>query len=217
MKWPAFMTALAVFPLTVAMASAMTVYTDRSAFESRGLIVHDYGFQEFDSNALTFLPNPHTQAGVTYNTGDNLVVGSGVEPYRPISNVFCSNLLGPIRGEVQTGPAFDMLGMDLGYLAGASTIDLTVSTNTGDCFYGSLAVPPAGQGLDFRGFVAGAGEYFTAFTIAANDDGSAPVIDNVTLGNAYASPIPEPLTMLTLAAAAAGVGRYIRKRLGVRA
>jgi hypothetical protein len=205
--------ALAVFLITAAMASAMTVYTDRAGFESSGLIASQYGFQEFAPDALTYLPNPHTQAGVTYVTGDNLVVGANYDPYRPISNVFCSNLLGPIGGLVATSPARNMLGMDLGYLAGPSSVDLAVSTNLGEYHYNALAVPPAGEALMFRGFVAGADEYFTAFTVSARDDGSAAVIDNVTLGDAYTSVIPEPLTLASLAGAIAGLGGYLRKRL----
>ncbi len=208
-----FLMASAVFAITAATASAMTVYIDRAAFESAGLTASPYGFQEFSTDALTFLPNPHTQAGVTYVTGDNLVIGANYDPYRPISNVFCSNLVGPIGGLVATSPARNMLGMDLGYLAEPSAVDLAVSTNLGEYHYDSLAVPPAGEALMFRGFVTGAGEYFTEFTVSARDDGSAAVIDNVTLGDAYTSAIPEPLTLTSLAGTIAGLGGYLRKRL----
>jgi hypothetical protein len=215
MKWLAVLVAFIVFLIVAAIASAMSVYTDRADFEAQGLIVHNYGFQEFDVNALTFPPNPHTQSGVTYVTGDNLVVGSNYDPYFPVSNVFCSNVLGPIHGDVQTNPSFNMLGMDLGYLVAPSVVDLAVSTNQGSYSYGDLIVPPAGRSLNFWGLVAGAGEYFTAFNVTAQDDGSAVVIDNVTLGEAFSSPaIPEPITLAGLVAGSATLAGYLRRRLG---
>jgi hypothetical protein len=172
--------------------AAITEYSDRATFESVGGIVYNYGFQEYGSG-FTTLSDPYTMAGVTYNTGGNLVIGTAAEPYYPISNVFCYFNWTPISANIGTSPSFDMFGLDLAYLGNSSPINLTVSTSLATYSFNNLNVPIASSSMAFYGFIAGNGEYFTGFYLASNVPNSAPAIDNITLGV-----VPEPATICLL-------------------
>jgi hypothetical protein len=175
----------------VGQADAITKYYDRALFEAGGNIIYNYGFEEYGPG-FTYLPNPYTKDGVTYKAEENIVVGTGTW-CAPISNVFCNNDWTPIPADIKTNPPFDMFGLDLAYLGDFSTIDFIVYTNVGTYSYNGLTVPIVSDSMNFYGFIAGNGEYFTGFYLAASGGGSAPAIDNITLGL-----VPEPATLLLL-------------------
>ena len=154
---------------------------DRGDFEASGDVVHFADFEEFGPG-FTFLPNPWNHEGVTYTTGDNLIVGSGTF-YLPISNIFCYNFWTPLPASVSTNPdTFDLIGFDVAFIGRSDPVDITVATNLDIYEYLDLSLQNWNAGSDFFGFKApGSGEFVTDFIVNTNAGGSAGCIDNVTL------------------------------------
>ncbi|MFO1420140.1 MAG: PEP-CTERM sorting domain-containing protein [Candidatus Competibacteraceae bacterium] len=87
------------------------------------------------------------------------------------------------------------------------------TANLADYVFGNITAPIASQALDFYGFIASPGEYFTGFGLSsAGGGGSAPVIDNVTLGQAGQVPVPEPTTLALLGLGMTGLALVRRRR-----
>jgi hypothetical protein len=105
-------------------------------------------------------------------------------------------------------PGYGMFGFDLGSLGETSPMTLSISTTLGTYTFSSLVVPNVSTGLVFEGFVAGAGEYFTSFSISSDAGiGSAPAITDVSLGS-----VPEPTTVLMLGIGLMGMAGLRRGR-----
>jgi len=181
--------------------AAVTLTNDRTAFESQAAtIAHNYGFEDVTLNSIGFYyaPEPWETHGVTYTTGGNVVIGTGI--HQPISNVFMDNSWSPLTADIQTVPSFDMLGFDVGYLnlfGQSGLIDITVDTNVASYQHLDLSVPHASSSLVFYGFVSDSpSEYFTGFSLSRDyvvgNQHYGPAVDNVTLGNV----IPEPSTFI---------------------
>ena len=173
---------------TASSIPGVDVVGDRSTFNASGDITYNYGYEDFGTQ-FSFPGDPWTKDGVTYTTGANLVVGTSTG-YNPVSNVFTYNNWTPVTGSIETVPEnFNMFAIDLAYLGRNDPIDVILSTNLGSYSFLDLSVPIVSSGQDFYGFIlTTSGEYFTGFSISSNGSGSAPVIDNVTLGQAILDP-----------------------------
>lgn len=187
--------------LSMTAVASVTTYSDRTTFENLGSISFDYGFGDVDTasgGGLSFESDPWHTNGVTYNTGNNLVIGPSLLGFGLTSNLFTSNSAAPgglVTGNIDTG--FNLFGFDLSTVFGSSLVNITVATNLATYNFTDQAALLA-PGSTFVGLSAGAGEYFTSFSIANANSATVPTIDNVTLGQV--SPVPEPstITMLVL-------------------
>ncbi|MBL8239753.1 MAG: PEP-CTERM sorting domain-containing protein [Bryobacterales bacterium] len=97
----------------------------------------------------------------------------------------------PFAGAITAGPTYDLFGFSAGMLGDTSLLNIQIVTNLNTYFYNGLVAPNVRAGMDFFGFKASAGEYFTGFRLTSSQgSGSAPAITDVQLGNT--SPVPEP-------------------------
>lgn len=206
----ASLAAAALFITSQACAGVIQ-YSSRTTFEAQGTVIENYGYEDFGTGVFSFPGDPWTTHGVTYQTGNNIIVGTGTF-YSPISNVFTYNYWTPISASISQSPdQFDMFGFDLGYLGFDSAITLSVTTNLATYIFSGISAPIASQSLDFFGFIADAGEYFTGFGLSsAGGTGSAPVIDNVTLGQS--GQVPEPATLALVGLGLASL-RFSKRRV----
>jgi hypothetical protein len=205
----ASMCALLIVFCIPTFSNALSWYNDRATFESMGTIVENYGYEDFGTG-FSFPGDPWTAHGVTYTTGDNLIIGTATG-YNPISNVFANNQWNnPVTGDIDTGPQYDMFGLDLAYLGASNEIRFTLFSPSVTHIIEGIFAPHASASQDFWGFIADPGRYFTGFRLDSTEaGGSAPVIDNVTLGNT--TPIPEPTTMLLVGTGLLGLAGWRKK------
>jgi hypothetical protein len=174
--------------------AALTTFTNRPAFTSQGTIAENYGFEDYTGQAYYFVGDPWTAHGVTYTTSQNLIMGP-TYGYGNATNVFLNNHWTPLPGTINSN--YTMFGFDLGVLGGNSPLDLSITTNLSTYTFNGLVVQNVNTGMDFYGFVAGAGETFSSFTLTSQyGSGYAPALDNVTLGTAGAVPIPGAFWLL---------------------
>ena len=191
---------------TLASASVSTINT-QAAFSAAGAISQNTNFDWADHNGFTYLSNPATYGDLTFASGDNLVVGTNTS-YHSVRNVLAYDNWSPLPGTV--AGTHDLFGFNLGYLGSASKITISLTTNTGSYSFNIANPVLASQGLQFMGFKADAGEYFTSFKLSsAQDVGSAPVITDVQFGVA-AVPEPETYAMLLGGLSLIGVARRRR-------
>jgi hypothetical protein len=197
------------FGSVTAQASIIT-YGNQGAFNALGTIAHNTNFQSAGSY-FTSPGNPYTVGDVTYHSFDNLIWGSSTQ-YTNTEPLIGNNYWTPILGSIATGPRYNMFGFDIGTY-NTSPITITLDTNLGAYVYPSLHIVNSQAGLlEFEGFVASAGEYFTGFNITAdNGPGNLPGITHVEVGQTGGAPVPEPSTISLLGAGLAAVGMFGRK------
>ena len=185
----------------VASASVLT-YENRSVFNTQGIIDFNSNFQDFGTS-FGFPGNPFTRGDVTYKSFDNLTWGSAT-PYTITEPLIGNNFFIPVLGDIATKPQYDMFGFDIGTY-NPSLITITLFTNVGSYIYPGLTIANSLAGLlDFKGYIASSGEYFTGFNInAVYGMSTLPGITNVTLGHTNA--VPLPATMLLLGSGLVGL------------
>jgi hypothetical protein len=184
--------------LTVLMAvqteASLVNYSSESSFDAQGTIVYDSFFNDFGTG-FGFPGNPFTRGGVTYNSTQNLTWGD-TTGYTTTQTLIGNNFWTPVLGTIASG--YSMFGFDIGTY-NSSRITISISTSLGTYIYPSLTIANSQIGqLQFMGFVASPGEYFTGFDISAdNGPGNLPGITDVKLGNTGTSAVPEPTTVIS--------------------
>jgi hypothetical protein len=194
-----------LFALSISgVASAdITTFTDRLDFNNQGVIVYNSNFQDFGTDPI-YLGDDYTRGDVTYDDGIYFTIGSSFLtsisppiPYVTTEPLIINVDMTTIIGEIETAPMYKMLGFDVGGFNVDGTNNLipmtiTVFTNKNTYTYPNLTMADAQAGLlDFKGYTALPGEYFTEFQIMTQEGaGTIPGITNVALG----SPTPEPAT-----------------------
>jgi len=162
--------------------ATFSTFNSRAAFLASGTVAFNTDFEGY-TTSFHFPGTPWTVGGITYTTNSNLIVGTA-SGYNPPSAVFCNNLWSPMQGSVQAG--YDMLGFDIGMLGNTTPVNATITTNQNTYYFPNLAIAHWTAGGSFVGFItSNSGEYFTGFHFASQQGtGSAPCVDNATLGNA---------------------------------
>lgn len=199
-----------VFALPAFSFAGIITYGNQANFNAQGSIVYNSNFQDF--GPFYGLPgDPFTRGDVTYHSTNNLTWGSSTL-YTTTEPLIGNNFWTPVLGDISTGPQYNMFGFDIGTY-NTSLITITVSTNVGNYVYPSLNIANSQNGLlDFKGFIASTGEYFTGFNISAdNGPNNLPGITNVELGHTGGAPVPEPSTFLLFGTGLVGVGFLRRK------
>ncbi len=184
---------LGIFSLPSYSFASVSTFTDQSAFNSQGVIAFNSNFQDFGTG-FGFPVNPFTRGGVTYTSGENITWGFNTPtPYNTtLQTLIGNNSSIPttlITGNIATG--YNMFGFNIGTY-GTTPISITVNTNLSSYLFSGLSIANSGAGLlDYKGFIATSGEYFTGFKISAdNVNPNLAGITNVSLGNVSAVPVP---------------------------
>jgi len=187
---------------TLAARAGLITINNEALFQSQGAITHNSNFNDFGT-AFNVPGDPFTRGDVTYLSGFNFTWGS--------ATIFTSTqtLIGygnyaPITNTIANSPQYNMLGFEIGssyissYLGATTTI--TVTTNLGTYTFANLNIADSNQGqLDFKGFIADPGEYFTGFQVI-NDGGvhSLPGLTNVQVGHSTSNSVPDDASVIAL-------------------
>jgi hypothetical protein len=111
--------------------------------------------------------------------------------YTTTQTLIGNNFWTPILGSIDQGPRYNSFGFDVG-IDSSSPVTIELFTDVGTYTYAGLTVANTTLGhLQFEGYTASPGEYFTGFEIIAdNGAGNLVGMTDVTLGNA-ASSVPD--------------------------
>jgi hypothetical protein len=182
--------AIALATLTFGSANAaVTEFTSNAAFDAAGTILQTTNFDAYPTSDITFVSNPFSVGALTFTSGDNLIVGTN-SGYANTRNLLAYNFWSPMSGTIDTAAGYDLFGFQLGMIGAVSDVTVTLFTNLGSYVMAPYSPINSSEGLQFLGFQAGAGEYFTGFTLAsAQGTGSAPGTTDFELGVAG---VPEP-------------------------
>lgn len=198
------LTVAAILP-SVASASVVQIAT-QAAFNAAGTVTQNTNF-DYVTGDFQSLGSSTVIGDLTINSGDNVVVGTGSQ-YAPVRSVLAYNEWSPLPGLI--AGSHNLFAFNLGYLGSQSDITVSLSTTSGSYSFVYTNPVIASSGLQFTGFQASAGEYFTGFTLSsAIGGGSAPAITDLQLGVAA---VPEPETYGMLLAGLGLVGLMARRR-----
>jgi hypothetical protein len=205
---------LAMLGLPSLSFAGLTTFSDAGSFASQGTIAQNYGFEDVtpDLSGFYFAPDPWTTHGVTYTSGDNLVVAP-ISSYKPLSNVLCYNQWTPMTADIDPTAQYTLGGFDLSYLGSVSLQSFEVYTNLGTYYFLNNSVPIASQGSKFFGAATDSGEYFTGLKVYSDyGSGSAPALDNFRLGY-KGNVVPEPASLSLLGMGLSGLFLKRRKKI----
>ncbi|NHZ80829.1 hypothetical protein F2P44_16330 [Massilia sp. CCM 8695] len=161
----------------------------RSSLEQAGQILQRSDFDDFGAG-FHFPGSAFARGGIQYTSAENLVVGAGsglsIGQRRAVmSNEYWS----PISASIASEVPYTLFGFDAAVTQG--TVDLIVATNLGSYRFDGIALHDGARSLDFLGFQATGGEYFTGFELRSMGEGYLAGITNVALGRTGTA-LPEP-------------------------
>ena len=187
--------AIALLAASVGASAGVLRVGQRSDLAQAGRILQTSNFDDFGAG-FHFPGSGFTRGGVQYNSDENLVVGAGtglsIGQARPVmSNEYWS----PIAGSIVAGVPSTLFGFDAAVSGGK--VDVIVATNLGSYQFDGIALRDGAAGLDFLGFLATGGEYFTGFELRSMGEGYLAGITNVALGSASTA-VSEPGGMALL-------------------
>lgn len=194
------------FAFSISAQATIISLDDRVTFEALGTINEFQDFEGFDANNFSSPGDPWVDGSISYESGSNLVVGSGTF-VGPLSNTLSNDTVDvALQGSISG--AFDMFAMDMAVndsgVVPPTTLTLFTNMNT---YLIDLILPDVQTEQLFQGWTAMSGEYFTGFHFEADN---FVHIDNVTLGTLSAVSVPEPSTLLLIGIGVIGLFGYRR-------
>ena len=177
--------------------------SDRTNFENLGNIVFNQGFESYGSG-FDYPGTPITIDDVTYNSTENLTIGPSGSYTTNGTVMMTNNYWNPIKGTIN--PGYNLFGFDAGWMNQDDQGSVfSISTNLNSYAF-NVDLADASD-TDFFGFIADAGEYFTAWELTSTYEFALIGIDNVTLGNVQNVPEPSLITLFGLGLLGLGFAR----------
>jgi hypothetical protein len=209
MRWISSIILLLTF--SVCASAGLVTYNSEANFQAAGSIAYNTNWDSFTGD-FEYPGDPYTIGGVTYTSGDNVIVGPE-SFYGNLRSMMFYNFWTPLTADVL--PTYNMLGFDAGVITGGgsnSLVDITVYTNFDTYQFNGLTVPYATNPLQFFGFITDSmAESITGFALSSeNGELWAPGITDVQVGNTAA--IPEPASALLTGCAVLLLGVLARRR-----
>jgi hypothetical protein len=199
-------------------------YDDQPTFDALGTIDQKTNFDAFDPKANTSPGNPYTVGVLTIKSDDNVVDGYQFPGSTASRNLIINDGPPPhgLSGEIG-GVGYNLFAFRIGDLLesqGFATI--TLYSDGGGSYTAGVTNPDVADGLDFHGFEAATGHYFTGFAIHGNGDYSAIGLTDFEIGHtsggcivtsvACGGGVPEPMPWALMIMGLGAVGAAIRRR-----
>lgn len=189
--------------------AGVSLTTNLATFQGAGTSSVVSTFEEFPSNGFSYPSNPYLQGGVSYSNTSNLIVNNGTSYITNGTNMMVNDWWNPNKGTFYQN--FSLFGFDAGWTnADDNGTVITIGTNLGNYVF-NVDFNVASS-ADFYGFVADVNEFFTSFSISSNNNNALDGIDNVRVGGAGGSSVPEPTSLTLIALGLAGFGAMRRKQ-----
>jgi hypothetical protein len=203
--------AMAALALLSNQASAAVVQIgDRATFDAMGSIALNSNFDDYAGSGFAGPGDPFTRGGITYTSGDNLIVDQCYYSIGCVRPVMSYNSWSPITGTVDTSTPYNLFGFDAAVTSGL--VSFAISTNLATYYFNDQLIGNGAPNFSFAGFSATDGEYFTGFRFSSGGGGYLPGMTNVSLGQASNNNVPEPVSSALFALGLAGIAAARRNR-----
>jgi hypothetical protein len=224
--------ALAATSLAATADVKLSSYTDSASFvDHLGPFDSNFSYNFDDLNTSAGLlavkdpgqgVNTWTTHGISYDVSvsNNVRVAGSAFGFGLANNALISDTSngGFLAGAVSGSGSFNLFGFDLATLEGFGPYPVAITLHTNKAVYqfpdlAVLADAVVAPGKSFYGFsTTDPTEHFTSFSITSSA-GAIPALDDVMLGLATVSPVPEPETVSLLIAGLMLLGLASRRRV----
>ena len=199
-----YLAGLVAVAFATSAQAGVDLVASQATFSSLGATTQNTNFDAYPTNGTwTFPGSPFTVGDLTFVEGGQNLIG-GTVSYGFARNLITDNY---VQGTtVDIAGTHNLLAFNAGNFFSSGDASFDIATNLGNYHFVS-SVPNGAIGLQFLGYEAGAGEFFTSFKVSGYN---ATGLTDIQLGLTQA--VPEPQTYALLLAGLAAVGFMSRRK-----